>query len=228
MITIGAVNWHSKDWARLLIDSVQKHTKEDYEILIFDNSNNLPDIDGCRIIHSTDNVGHGRGVDSLIKEAKGDYFLALDIDAHILRDGWDTELIELYKSDEKNRLIAAQGGVLKPFRPAVMFFDTEFFKKQGYTFKAVAVPCDKGHFTLDVGVTFGFRVLHDGFKVQFLPYEKTEFKDVNGEEYSLNGVRTFYHNWYGTRFYDTDEVDGRKKEDILKLKDNLFKQVWTN
>lgn len=226
MITIGAVNWHSEDWTRLLIDSVQKHTKEDYEILIFDNSNNLSDIDGCRIIHSASNVGHGSGIDSLIKEAKGDYFLALDIDAHILRDDWDSELIELYKTDEKNRLIAAQGGVLKPFRPAVMFFDPKFFKEQGYTFKAVPVPCEKGYFSLDVGVTFGFRVLHDGYKVQFLPWCKTEYKDTWGEEYSLNGKRTFYHNWYGTRFHGQGEVDGRKREDMERLKKSLFKQYY--
>lgn len=224
MITIGSVNWHSQDWAELLVDSIKKYTSEEYEILIYDNSNNLSPINGARIVSSDANIGHGSGLDALVKEAKGKYFLALDIDAHVFRKDWDKDLIELYESDEKNRLVAAQGGVLKPFRPAVMFFEPAFFLNKGYTFKAIPVPCDKGHFTLDVGVTFGFRVLHDGYKVQFLPWCKTEYKDTWGEEYELKGKRTFYHNWYGTRFHERNEIDGRKKEDMLRLKANLFKQ----
>ena len=81
--------------------------------------------------------------------------------------------------------------------------------------------------TIDVGVFFALRTLHDGFKIAPLEVGESFYKDVWGDTYVLDGKSFFYHNWYGTRFMNGDAViDGRTKEDMLAAKKNLFDQIY--
>lgn len=127
----------------------------------------------------------------------------------------------------KLRIIAAQGGLLKPIRPLFMFFEKEFFLQEGMTFQAINLEGVK----FDVGVHFYFKTLSLGYSVKFLKWKKTNYKDVWGDEYTLGGEPMVFHHWYGTRWYNVDgkqvhnEIDGRKYEDFVKSRDRLFKQV---
>jgi hypothetical protein len=230
MISIIAVNWNTKDWCDLLIDSIKRNSIKDkndkliHEIIIVDNSGEITR-DDVKVIKTEKNLGHGGGMDLGVKEASNDYILALDIDSHILREGWEEELLSEYKLTSKpnkeTKLVAAQGGVLKPFRPCVMFFRKEYFIENNFSFSAVPV---KDNFSLDVGVFFGLKTLHSGYNVAPLRVGEKYYQGVWGDTYLLNGKPTFYHNWYGSRFTGRDEVDGRKVEDFKIAKDNLFSQ----
>lgn len=203
MISIISVAYNSKEWEDILRFSARK-TKGDYELLIHDNTGF--------------NIGHAGGVDKLIKEAKGEYILLLDIDAHILLDNWDEEMLKI-EAD----LIAAEGSISKPVRPCAMFFKREWFLENNFSFK----PVKTKDFTIDCGVYFAMAAEQKGFKVKTLKCAKTEFKDVWGNEYLLNGKRFVYHNWYGTRFCGGKyrEIDGRKYTDYLEAKISLLKQI---
>lgn len=252
IISIVAVNWHAKDFTELLIDSAIKTTKNEAEIIIIDNSKNLePDCFGDKYLtqekrgqildiivdQPKENLGHGRGVDLAIKEhAQGKYILALDIDSHLLLKDWDEKLIDVYQRGRgetrdfhngRLRLIGAEGSLLKPMRPLFMFFERKFFLANGMSF--APRECDGVKF--DVGIHFYFKTLSLGKSVEFLKWSKSNFKDVWGEEYTLDGLPVVFHHWYATRWFNAkgekahDEIDGRKYEDYLKSKENLFKQI---
>lgn len=250
-ITIIAVNWHANKFAKLLVDTACSKCRniDDIEIIIVDNSGELSDKGGgviptdfnclvnAKIIKPDRNLGHGVGIELGIEKATGKYILALDIDSHILLQDWDEKLIAAYEQNEgqtpdqfmKNnlRIIGAEGGLLKPIRPLFMFFEKEFFIQGKMRFQAVNLECVK----FDVGIHFYFNTLSRGYAVKFLKYKKTDYKDVWGEEYTLNGEPMVFHHWYGTRWFNVEgkqvhnEIDGRKYEDFVRSRDNLFKQI---
>ncbi|GAI72907.1 unnamed protein product, partial [marine sediment metagenome] len=102
---------------------VRKFTHMPYEIVIVDNNSEdgsvewLKEQEGVRAIMLNRNIGHGMGLDLALKNASRRFCLVLDIDAHLQRAGWDSELIALYKSVPERRLIAAGGGEPKPIHP---------------------------------------------------------------------------------------------------------------
>jgi len=214
MISIIAVDYHGKEFKDILIDSVQLKTRGEYELLIHDNG-----------IH---NIGHGAGLDALVKKAKGDYILALDIDSHIMMNDWDLTLLARYaeKKTQGIKLIAGQGGTLKPIRPCVAFFERDYFLDNKMSFKSKNVDGAK----FDVGILFYFQVLSLGDKVSFFRVERSTYKDVRGNNYHMGAKPFVYHHWYGTRWFNQkgkrvhDTIDGVTFEEFERSKNLLIKQ----
>lgn len=221
MISIVTVNWWGKDFAELLVKRAREFAVEQPEIIIVDNSGELEDLDAT-ILKPTKNIGHGRGMDYGIYQAKGSHIMALDIDTHFLTDKWDIKI----KDYHTEKLTTAQGGKLKPARPLCMFFEKDFFLNNHMSFRNTNIDGVK----FDVGIHFYFKTLSLGHDVKFLPAAKTEYKDVLGGEYLMNGERFIYHNWYGTRWFDASgkvvhsKIDKIKYTDFKIKKDNLFEQ----
>lgn len=212
-ISIIAVNYHANDFRDMLIDSIEKNkSKEaDIEIIIIDNSVN--------------NRGHWAGLEAGINQAQGNYIMVLDIDSHILMKDFDIKVLEYFKNNKFN-LLFGEGGLMKPARPCVGFFRKKWFLDNKMSFKPVQFECLK----FDVGVYMYHKAVHTGSKVGFFPYQKSTYKSVWGNNFSLNGEPFIYHHWYGTRFWPVTrlEVDGRSREQFLKTKASLFAQYYKN
>lgn len=234
-ITCIAINWWAKNFAQLLCRSVYEKISEsnDFEIILVDNSGELKNEDfieyAPRILKPGGNLGHGNGLDFAIDQAKGDYIMILDIDAHILLKDWDVKLLELFKNKVVKLACATDGGLLKPARPLAMFFEKKTIVDNSISFQAVNHDGVK----FDVGIHAYFKILtiFGDKSVVGMPSKNTEFKDVLGNEYLLKGERFVYHNWWGTRWYNVDglavhqRIDNVNFEDFKRKKDNLFKQV---
>jgi len=242
-ISIIAVNWWAKEFAKLLFRSLySKSYGCNYEFILVDNSGEI-DNNNLRnegvlfeavntvVLKLNKNLGHGHGMDHGIKNASGEYILILDIDAHILLDEWDKKLISLFEENKDLKLAtASDGGLLKPARPLAMFFRKDVFIANNISM--AAKDCDGAKF--DVGVHAYFKILsiYGDRSVYRLLGQKTAYNDVLGNEYALNGERFVYHNWYGTRWYNIngqcvhDQIDGVRYDDFKVKKDNLFKQVY--
>lgn len=233
MITIIAVNYNTSDWCDILLDSINRHSIKDekgklaHEVIIVDNSGGIATDrkDGVVVLKTEKNIGHGKGLDKGIEMASNDYILILDIDSHILRSGWEEDLLSEYKlKSELNKeikIVGAEGGILKPFRPCVMFFKKDYFLDNNFSFEPVQV---KDNFWLDVGIYFALKTIHSGYGIAPLKVGEKIYNGVWGDTYYLNEKPTFYHNWYSSRFTGRDEVDGRKVDDFKIGKYNLFKQ----
>jgi glycosyltransferase involved in cell wall biosynthesis len=230
LISIIAVNWFAGDFAKLLEESVKRHTHGAYELIIINNSNSeISPGSYLQTITPNENLGHGKGLNLGLHEAGGKYVCVMDIDSHILMPGWDKKMISLFENNDKLRLVAADGGLLKPVRPLFMFFERDIFLYHNIDFKAKNFDGVK----FDVGIHAYFKILtlFGERSVRKLSCEKTAYNDVLGNEYALNGERVVYHNWYGTRWYNPegkrvhDQIDRVKWDDFKKKKDNLFLQI---
>jgi len=218
MISIISVDYYGKEFKEILEDSVIETTEGKYEILIQDNADN--------------NVGHGAGLDSLVKDAEGKYILALDIDSHILLKGWDKKLITHYnkRKEQGVRLIAGEGGQLKPIRPCVAFFEKKYFIDNKLSFQPRSLDGAK----FDVGILLFFQVLSKRGKVDYFKYQKSTYADVIGNNYKFEEEPFVFHHWYGTRWYGQggkrtrDKIDSLTFEKFSKSKENLIKQYNGN
>ncbi|MBE3087779.1 MAG: glycosyltransferase family 2 protein [Chloroflexi bacterium] len=221
MISVLTVSYNCQPWLELLVKSVRKHSRLVSEIVVVDNGSE----DGTRgwliaqpDVKATlrgDNIGHGRGLDAgMVYVKPGNSVLVLDADAHITRPGWDEELMWLYGKDATTRLIAAQGNDRKPVHPCVMFFERDWFLDNHLSFVA-----RDGY---DVGRKLYPDTLALGGNVTMLPvgYEGYAngkgiklYEGAWGDTYYLNDRHSFYHNWYSSRMFSCDEVDGYKHTD---------------
>ena len=225
MISILTVNHNCLDWMKLLVASVRRFTSMRYGIVIVDNASEdgsvewlkaQSDIEKILLPH---NIGHGRGMDLAWENAPHRHCLALDIDAHILRAGWDYDIMSLYGSVPECRLVAAKGGEAKPVHPCVMFFDKEFFREHGFSFVATK--------EYDVGRKLYPDVLNLGYQVLRIPVGygkdgKKFYPGAYGDTYYINDEPTFYHNWYSARMWKKSQVDSLTIDEYIRKRNLVF------
>lgn len=229
MITVLTVNHNTLDFLKLLVQSVRKFRGQvPTEILVIDNQSTdgsgewaaaQPDVE-AHLLPS--NTGHGPGLDYGLRLVKTRFVLVLDSDAHLQRSGWDADLIQLYQSEPRQRLIAAKGGVEKPIHPCFMFFETQFFRSNQFSFVA-----RDGY---DVGRRIYYDVTEAGFEVLRIEcgYEdggRNFYPGTYGTQYYIGGRPTIFHAWYATRMTTCrtgGSVDSYTKEDFLKDKALVF------
>jgi len=215
-------------WVELLIKSIRKFTTIDHEIIIIDNGSlpkNLIWLErqkDVNLIKLTTNIGHGNAMDLGTQISKSKYVAFLDIDSHIQRAGWDKELIELYRSDNKIKLIGVIGPEHKPLHPPLFFYEKEFIVENNISFRYLP------RLSTDTAQKAYWDILNMGFKVERLEKGEKVYNCI-GDEIHLNGTSVIYHHWYGTRFNENnpekrkDKLDGYTLEEHLKNKQQLFK-----
>ncbi|MCP4262045.1 MAG: hypothetical protein GY774_31780 [Planctomycetes bacterium] len=234
IISIVSVNFKSTGFCKLLLDSVRRFSSDEHEVLIWDNSNDLPVFSGLpenNIIRSESNIGHGQGLDQLVPMAMGEYVLVMDIDAHILRSGWEEDLLELYHSNPNTRLVCAPNVPSKRYGPFMMFFEKKHFIEGGYYFRhdySLRFIPPFENLIPDVGVAFGVGTQIDGHQVELLPVENVNRAGAwVGVDHFLSGKPTFYHHWYGSRFeFDpqASQIDDKRRDNWEHSKEVLFQE----
>ena len=226
-LTIATANVDSPEWAELLIKSIRKFTSIEYEIIVIDNGSLpenlvwLEEQKDVQLIKLPTNIGHGSAMDLGTQVAKSKYVLFLDVDAHIQRIHWDNDLLNLYHSDSKVKLIGVIGPEHKPLHPPLFFYEREFILENNISFRYLP------RLSTDTAQKAYWDIINMGFKVERLEKGAKVYNCI-GDEIHLNGTSVMYHHWYGSRFNENnpknkkDELDGYTLEEHLKNKKQLF------
>jgi len=228
-LSIIAVGIDSPEWAELLIKSIRKFTTLSHEILIIDNNSLSQNLcwlrkqTDIRLIENEINRGHGAAMDQATLLARGKYCCVLDIDSHIQRKGWETDLLNLYKENRKTRLIGCTGPEHKPLHPPLFFYNRQFVLDNCISF--LHIP----GISTDTAQKAYWDIKALGFKVVRLSPSKKIY-NCKGDQFWLNEKATFWHSWYGTRFCHNHpikrrrSVDGRRIEEFLANQKRLFRE----
>lgn len=226
-ISIISAMVDSPEWAELLVKSVRKFTSMKYEIIIIDNESlpeNLEWLEKQKdvgLIKLTKNIGHGNAIDLGTMLANFDYICFLDIDAHIQRKDWDSDLFNLYSSDPLIGLIGVIGPEHKPLHPPLFFYKKSFVAENNISFKYLPRS------STDTAQKAYWDILNLGFKVERLKKGEKIYNCI-GDEIHINGRVALYHHWYGCRFCENRpertkaQLDGYTLEEHLKNKKQLF------
>lgn len=228
-LTIITANLDSPEWLELLIKSIKKFSVTNPEIIVIDNGSledNLRWIKYQKNIHlyeAKQNLRHGGSMDKGTELARTKYVCFLDIDSHIMREGWDRDLIALYEVSPKLKLIGCRGPENKPLHPPLFLYERDFILDNKLTFQYIPNHPK----STDTAQKVYWDIQDMGYEV--MRFEKGEKKyNCIGDEIHINGKSTIYHHWYGTRFCENnpekkkERLDGYTLEEHLKNKKQLF------
>ena len=229
-LSIISASVDSPEWAELLVKSVRKFTSVEHEIIIIDNGSlpvNLKWLEtqeDVNLIKLSTNIGHGGAMDLGTALATFDHICFLDIDAHVQRKDWDSDLFSLYLSNPLTRLIGVVGPEQKPLHPPLFFYKKSFVSENNIYFKYVP------RLSTDTAQKAYWDIINLGFKVERLEKGGGIYEDCTGDEILLNGKQTIFHTWYGSRFNENNpdktksSLDGYSLKAYLENKKKIFEQ----
>ncbi len=219
MLSIVTVNFNSYDWLNILLESLELFTKCPYEIIVVDNSCKPLKLNNLKQIINYENVGHGEGLNQGIKEAAFDFVLFLDVDCHALSHEWEKPFFELAKEYD---VIGGKGSPQKPIRPSCMFLKKEIAQKYDWRatpgYRGVRIT-PEGH---DVAIQGFYQMQRDNVSIKLLEPQKSQYNTINGEEWIIDGKRTFYHHWSGTWLQER-QMDFA--QNLIEDKEKLFSLI---
>jgi glycosyltransferase involved in cell wall biosynthesis len=214
----------------LLIKSIRKYTTVPHEILIIDNGSRPANLawlraqTDIRLVELPANIGHGGAMDMATLQARGRYVCFIDIDAHFQRAGWDADLINLYESDPKIRMIGVIGPEHKPYHPPLFFYEPQFILDFGLTFRYLP-SVEK---STDTAQKVYWDLISLGYRSERLEKGTHVYEDCGGDEIVIGGRPSVFHNWNGTRFLENRPggtkamLDGIPVADHLEQKARVF------
>jgi len=196
LISILIVNYNTSVFIEECLCSLEKLTKNSYQIFILDNGSKISDFNKLKTICSrypncivdrneTDlrgSMAHGTALNILVKKVNTPYFSIIDADAIWLRKNWDEILLS--QLNEKVKVIGTQAPVVGPKYqdfPLVfaILFETESFQKLNIN----CLPKDPIH-GQDVCFELKEKYLLGGFLGKVIKskitrtYKQGPFKDV--------------------------------------------------
>jgi len=229
-ISIISANISSPEFVELLVKSIRKYTTVSYEIVIIDNDS-VPETltwlekqKDVRLVRFYANLRHGGSLEVGARLARAPLVCFLDIDSHVQRIGWDTDLIDLYRLDSKTRLVGVKGSDDHPLVAPLFLFEKKFIIYEWITFEFR--PGDPAG---DTAQQAYHDILAKGYKVIRLELRKPAY-DCEGDQVYLVGQPTFYHHGNGTRFNEHNPkirkaiLGGVTIEAHLESKARLFNQ----
>ncbi len=101
--SIVILTYNQLDYTKITIDSIRKHTKKPYEIIVIDNASRDGTVEylkaqkDIRAIFNEENLGFPAGCNQGVEIAKGEYVVLLNNDV-IVSDNWLEGLIECAES----------------------------------------------------------------------------------------------------------------------------------
>ena len=231
-LTIAAASVNSPDWAELFVQSIRRFTRTPYSLLIIDNGSLDINLKWLRaqgdvtLIENKDNAGHGGAMDQATlwaHEHGADYVAFFDIDSHVQRERWETDLVELYEDTLGCRLIGVVGPEHKPLHPPLFFYEPSFIVENRLTWRYQP----EHPRSTDTAQKVYWDIKDLGYEVIRLDKGPKVYAEKIGDEILIAGISTIYHAWYGSRYQESSlhpkaELDGRPIAHYIDQKTSLF------
>jgi GT2 family glycosyltransferase/glycosyltransferase involved in cell wall biosynthesis/Flp pilus assembly protein TadD len=121
LTSIVILTYNQLEYTRLTIESIRKHTKPPYEIIVVDNASSdgtagyLKSQRDIRTIFNVKNVGFPAGCNQGMEIAKGDYIVLLNNDV-IVTDNWLDGMVECAASDQEIGIVGPMSNWISGFQ----------------------------------------------------------------------------------------------------------------
>jgi GT2 family glycosyltransferase/2-polyprenyl-3-methyl-5-hydroxy-6-metoxy-1,4-benzoquinol methylase/glycosyltransferase involved in cell wall biosynthesis/Flp pilus assembly protein TadD len=123
LASIVILTYNQLDYTKITIDSIRRHTKNPYEIIVIDNASSDGTVEyleaqkDIRAVFNEENLGFPAGCNQGMEIAKGDYVVLLNNDV-IVSDNWLEDLIECAES-------SSQIGIVGPMSNRISGYQLE-------------------------------------------------------------------------------------------------------
>ncbi|MCA9039389.1 MAG: glycosyltransferase family 2 protein [Planctomycetaceae bacterium] len=252
-VTICIPHWQVKDYMRLCLRSIRKHSENyDVEVIIVDNGSKdesldyLRGLDWIRLIERPEEV-HTNWPENVftawnlgLREATGEYYITMHSDVFIKRDDWlDPFLREMQKSEQ----IAASGAWKLVLENPIYAWQKQVIGYASGRLKQLVglkkeIKWKQGHYPRDYCAMYRRDVLLEG-EMTFLPiygqgggYSIAKQIWDAGYEMGMFGVREMdrilYHVAHGTAAVAPEKKlnHSRAQKKVERKVEDLFQEKW--
>ncbi|MCL5267267.1 MAG: glycosyltransferase [Bacteroidetes bacterium] len=121
LTSIVILTYNQLDYTKITIDSLRRHTKSPYEIIVVDNASSDGTVEylkaqkDIRAIFNEENLGFPAGCNQGIEIAKGDYIVLLNNDVVVTND-WLEGLIECSEADTRVGIVGPMTNWISGFQ----------------------------------------------------------------------------------------------------------------
>ncbi len=133
-VSIVILGFNQVEYTKKCIESIRKHTKQAYELILVDNGSKdgteafFRSVPGAKVIRNAENLGVSKGWNQGMRLAEGDYILILNNDV-IVGPGWLENMVRLAESDPSIGLVGPRSNYIAG--PQVVS-DVPYKNAQGY------------------------------------------------------------------------------------------------
>jgi len=102
LVSIVMLSWNAPQFTRLALESIRRHTRGDYEVIIVDNGSGPETVDwlktltDVRVIYNLTNRGYAGGNNQALAAARGEYVVLLNNDV-VVTEGWLDDLLAAFE-----------------------------------------------------------------------------------------------------------------------------------
>ncbi len=117
LVSIVILGFNQVEYTRKCIESIQRHTRQQYELILVDNGSKdgtekyFRSLTGAKIIRNAKNLGVAKGWNQGMRKASGDYILILNNDV-IVGPEWLENMVRLAESDAKIGLVGPRSNYI--------------------------------------------------------------------------------------------------------------------
>src|SRR5690606_32507001 len=103
-VSIIILGFNQVEYTRKCVESIRKHTRQKYELILVDNGSKdgtetyFRSVPGAKVVRNAENLGVSRGWNQGMRLADGDYLLILNNDV-IVGPGWLENMVRLAASE---------------------------------------------------------------------------------------------------------------------------------
>lgn len=214
LITILTVNYNTSEFIELMLQILNKLTKNSFQIFICDNGSKEKEIRYLKKFSKaypnvslffrqqseTGSIGHGEALNFLVSKVNTPYFVILDADAVFLIKNWDEFLIRELNSSVK--VVGTQASGNKPQDFPLMYavlFETRTFSELNISF----LPSSSKDINKDTGWEIREKYLEHGYKGKIIQsrntrvYKNGPFSNLIVSEYYLDSIEQIFACHFG-------------------------------
>ena len=117
LVSIVILGFNQVEYTRKCIDSIRRHTRQKYELILVDNGSKdgteeyFRSIQGAKVIRNPENLGVSKGWNQGMRQAAGEYILILNNDI-IVGPDWLENMVRLAESDPSIGLVGPRSNYI--------------------------------------------------------------------------------------------------------------------
>ena len=194
-VTVVTVNYWSLLYVQTLVEAVRRFSPPDVEILVVDNASRdgskawLASRDDVRSIALPVNILHGRALDLAVMRCTTEFFIALDVDAFPIREGWMDVVLDPLREGATVAGGTLHSGAIDYAHPCFMAMRVSRFVEERHSFIEFR---RNNRLVMDTGIAITQR---EGAHAHLVPATSVRGPGYTGTVYG----DAVYHNFWSTR-----------------------------
>ena len=223
-VSICIVTYQAYFWIRLAVEKIREYTQLiPYEILVYDNGSTDKSVDWLEkqddvTLFKSGNIGHGPGLDFLVRNANMSYCCTLDCDVHPMSSQWITPVFDLCDGATLVGVRRGFGHKLDDYiHPSFLVSSTSWLRERSFVHDWP---------TYDTGERLTEDALRCGGLIRSVDMNYETFDGKINPKACIYGDNMLWHTWWSVRKKVDVASHGEFEQDYHEMVMSMFREKY--